>query len=81
MSRVVIYFPERLISVSLLDIGYAAPPLALSYASIEKRNNQTLATLGYSISGYWLFLAEADAPSILGAHVSSRSQPELSKMS
>jgi hypothetical protein len=79
LSRLYNYFPERLISISYLDIGYTAPPLALTYADIEKTNNETLQTLGYSIFGYWIFLGEADAPSILNSHVSLQSNPPLSK--
>lgn len=46
-----------------------AAPLVLTTSDVEQVNNETLATLGYSIFGYWLFLNEDDAASLCDAHV------------
>ena len=69
LSRMVNYFPSRLTSLTFMDIGYAAPPLAFNKAGIDSLNNLTLATLGYEVFGYWSFFNEEDSGKILNAHV------------
>lgn len=70
LSRVITYLPEVLTAVAFLDIGYAPPPLAVDLAGVEAINNETQATLGYPIFGYWYFMNEDDAAPIQDAHVS-----------
>lgn len=70
LSRVITYLPQVLTAVTFLDIGYAAPPLAIDLAGVELINNETQAALGYPIFGYWYFMNEDDSAPIQDDHAS-----------
>jgi hypothetical protein len=69
LSRIITYLPDVLTGVAFLDIGYAAPPLAIDEVGVEKINNIMQAALGYPIFGYWYFMNEDDCAPSQDAHV------------
>lgn len=74
LGRLANYFPSRFLAYAFLDIGYYVAPITLTLPDIEAANKQTLASLGYSVFGYWLFYNEPEAPGIFNSHVRLRNQ-------
>ncbi|KAF4470262.1 alpha beta-hydrolase [Fusarium albosuccineum] len=71
LSRVITYLPERLTAVAFLTVGYSAPPLAFNEAGIDLINKATEEAVGYTTFGYWGFMSEDNAASIMDANLDS----------
>ncbi|KAG7100071.1 hypothetical protein E1B28_001855 [Marasmius oreades] len=61
-SRLVNYFPDRVIAIGLLAAGYQAPSLAFDF---EKLCAFTKEKVGYELIGYWEFFGQEDAPKLV----------------
>lgn len=69
VSRLANYFPSRFRSYAFLDVGYADPGTPPDRPAIERLNNQTTASLGYPIYGYWSFFTSPEGGPIIDSRV------------
>ncbi|KAI9792960.1 MAG: hypothetical protein M1816_001282 [Peltula sp. TS41687] len=68
LSRMANYFPSRFRSYAFLDVGYLDPSTHLDRPQIELINNQTRASLGYPVFGYWAFFTAPEGAPIIDSH-------------
>lgn len=67
LSRIVNYFPSRLLSCTFIAVPYTAPA---QHLDLDKVKDITEQALGFEKFGYMRFMNRDDAPAILQAHVS-----------
>ncbi|KAJ8111650.1 hypothetical protein OPT61_g5809 [Boeremia exigua] len=65
------YYPDRLLGLSFLTLGYTPPGGDLPLAAIEAINNQTNALVGYPIFGYFPFHITEEAIAAYDNHLDS----------
>jgi soluble epoxide hydrolase/lipid-phosphate phosphatase len=66
LSRLANYYDARFHSYSFLDVAYMAPGLEFHVSSAEEASREKF---GYSQFGFWKFLIEDDAATLIGQHV------------
>jgi soluble epoxide hydrolase/lipid-phosphate phosphatase len=66
LSRLVNYYPQRLLSCSFLAVAYRAPGQSMN---VDPINVITKQKLGYEMYGYWKFFEREDAAQVIKDHV------------
>ncbi|KAK7051648.1 hypothetical protein VNI00_004627 [Paramarasmius palmivorus] len=61
-SRIVQYYPERVIAFAVLAVGYQAPSADFNWNAI---NAMTKEKIGYELFGYWGFFSEDGADKLI----------------
>ncbi len=72
LSRIINYFPSRIISASFLVVPYSPPGEAFD---LDAAKTLTEAVLGFERLGYFRFMIEPDSWKVIDAHVSERFRP------
>ncbi|KAF7969817.1 hypothetical protein HWV62_25942 [Athelia sp. TMB] len=67
-SRLVNYFPDRVIALGFLNLGYSPPLFAADFAALS---TATKAAVGYETFGYWPFFNEDDADKLIESRLDS----------
>ncbi|KAF7982643.1 hypothetical protein HWV62_27081 [Athelia sp. TMB] len=67
-SRLGNYFPDRVIALGFLNIGYSPPLFAANFDALSAA---TKAAVGYETFGYWRFFNEDDADKLIESHLDS----------
>jgi hypothetical protein len=66
VSRLCNLYPERLIALAFLAVGYVAPAPEFN---LPHALTMTKQAFGYELVGYWLFFAEDGADKLIETHV------------